>query len=258
VISRLTRQGGRLWLAVLVVSVLLAAAAVWVLAVGSRGYVVAGAESGDPSELSPPVSQPSPVSSASGREGQRDERVPDWPTHQATPPQADGSRAGSPRQLAVPRLALEMPIVPTKVDGAGAMALPPKPTEIGWYAYGPRPGDPQGSAVLGGHLDSREYGIGPLAVLRRLRDGDVIVVRTTTGREAFRVTSVRMIRKQALPLRTLFDRDGQRRLRIVTCGGPYIRFRGGYQDNLVVTAVPDGRTPPDRRVPRAAPGRVQG
>ena len=257
-ISRLTRQGGRLWLAVLVVSVLLAAAAVWVLAVGSRGYVVAGAESGDPSELSPPVSQPSPVSRASGREGQRDERVPDWPTHQATPPPADGSRAGSPRQLAVPRLALEMPIVPMKVDGAGAMALPPKPTEIGWYAYGPRPGDSQGSAVLGGHLDSREYGIGPLAVLRRLRDGDVIVVRTTTGRETFRVTSIRMIRKQALPLRTLFDRDGQRRLRIVTCGGPYIRSRGGYQDNLVVTAIPDGRTPPDRRVPHAAPGRVQG
>ena len=45
-ISRLTRQGGRLWLAVLVVSVLLAAATVWVLAVGGRGYVVAGAESG--------------------------------------------------------------------------------------------------------------------------------------------------------------------------------------------------------------------
>ena len=56
--------------------------------------------------------------------------VPDWPTHQVTPPPAHGSRAGSPRQLAVPRLSLEMPIVPMKVDGAGAMTLPPKPTEI--------------------------------------------------------------------------------------------------------------------------------
>ncbi len=148
--------------------------------------------------------------------------------------------------------------MPMKIDGAGAMALPTKPTEIGWYAYGPRPGDPQGSAVLGGHLDSREYGIGPLDVLRKLRDGDVIVVRTTTGRETFRVTSIRMIRKQALPLSTLFDRDGKQRLRIVTCGGPYIRSRGGYQDNLVVTAIPDERTPPDRRVPRSAPGKVQG
>jgi len=86
----------------------------------------------------------------------------------------------------------------------------------------------------------------------------VIVVRTTAGRETFRVTSIRMIRKQALPLRTLFDRDGQRRLRIVTCGGPYIRSRGGYQDNVVVTAIADVRTPPDRRVPRLAPGKVQG
>jgi hypothetical protein len=135
-----------------------------------------------------------------------------------------------------------MPIVPMKVDGAGAMALPTKPTEIGWYAYGPRPGDPQGSAVLGGHIDTREFGIGPLAGLRRLRTGDVIVVRTTTGRETFRVTSVRLIRKRVLPLHTLFDRDGDRLLRIITCGGPYIRSRGGYQDNLVVTAIPDGRT----------------
>src|SRR6478672_5476889 len=109
-----------------------------------------------------------------------------------------------------------MPILPMMFYFPGSFFFPPTPTEIGWYAYGPRPGDPQGSAVLGGHLDSREFGIGPLAVLRRLRDGDVIVVRTTTGRETFRVTSIRMIRKQALPLRTLFDRDGQRPLRIVT------------------------------------------
>jgi hypothetical protein len=236
--------------------VLLAAVAVWVLAAGSSGYAVAGAESSDPATLPAPV-KPSPVNRASAREGQRDDGVLDWPTRQATPPPADGSRAG-PRQLAVPRLSLEMPIVPMKVDGSGAMALPTKPTEIGWYAYGPRPGDPQGSAVLGGHLDSREYGIGPLAVLRRLHKGDVIVVETTTGRENFRVTSVRLIRKQALPLHTLFDRGGDRRLRIITCGGPYFSSRGGYQDNLVVTAIPAGRIPPDRPAPRSALGKVQG
>jgi hypothetical protein len=41
----------------------------------------------------------------------------------------------------------------------------------------------------------------------------LVVVRTTTGRETFRVTSVWLIRKQALPLRALFDRDGGQRLR---------------------------------------------
>jgi len=158
----------------------------------------------------------------------------------------------------IDRLTLKMPIVAMKVDEAGDMALPKNPDEIGWYSYGPRPGDQQGSAVLGGHVDSREYGIGPLVVLRRVREGDVVMVRTTAGREMFRVSSVRQIRKRALPLRTLFDRDGERRLRIITCGGPYIRSQGGYRDNLVVTAIPEVRTPPDRSVPRLPPGRVQG
>ena len=29
-------------------------------------------------------------------------------------------------------------------------------------------------------------------------------------------------------------------LRVVTCGGDYLRDEGGYQDNIVVTAVPRG------------------
>jgi Sortase domain len=259
VISRPTRQGGRLWLAVLVVSVLMATAAIWLLAVRSPGYVVAEpAGSPDASESSSPARQPPLVSPSSARQQQRNKKDPSWPTHQATPATPDPSSPGSPRTLVIQRLSLKMPIVPMKVDDAGDMALPKNPDEIGWYSYGPRPGGQQGSAVLGGHVDSREYGIGPLVVLRRLREGDVILVRTTAGAETFRVSSVRQIRKQALPLRTLFDRDGERRLRIITCGGPYIRSKGGYQDNLVITAIPEVRTPPDRSVPRASPGRVQG
>jgi hypothetical protein len=131
-----------------------------------------------------------------------------------------------------------MPIVPTTVDDAGLMALPERPNKIGWYSYGPRPGAKSGSAVLAGHIDSRRYGIGPLAGLRRLSPGDEIVVRTATGPISFEVRSVRMIGKRALPVSELFDRAGPPRLRIVSCGGAYLPARGGYQDNLVVTAVP--------------------
>ena len=101
-------------------------------------------------------------------------------------------------------------------------------------------------------------GIGPLIILRRLREGDVVIVRTTAGRETPRVSSVRLIRKQALPLGTLFDREGQGRLQITTCGGPYIPSKGGYRDNLVVTAIPAVRALPDRSAPSSLPGRVQG
>jgi hypothetical protein len=117
------------------------------------------------------------------------------------------------------------------------MAIPARPTEIGWYAYGPRPGSTRGSAVLGGHVDSREYGVGPLSGLKQLRRGGEIIIKTTTGAEGFRVSTVRLINKQNLDLRNVFKREGEPLLQILTCGGPY-RRSGGYQANLVVTARP--------------------
>ena len=63
-------------------------------------------------------------------------------------------------------------------------------------------------------------------------------MRTTTGRETFRVTSVWLIRKQALPLRALFDRDGANACASSPVEGPYIRSQGGYGDNLVVHRAP--------------------
>ena len=64
------------------------------------------------------------------------------------------------------------------------------------------------------------------------------MVQTATGSVTFEVRSVRVISKRALPLNEIFDRDGPPRLRIVSCGGAYLPAQGGYQDNIVVTAVP--------------------
>ena len=104
-------------------------------------------------------------------------------------------------------------------------------------AYGPRPRSAGGSAVLGGHVDSREYGVGPLLGLKQLRRDDEIIIKTTTGRERFRVTTVRLISKQSLDLRNVFKREGEPLLEILTCGGTY-RRSDGYQANVVVTARP--------------------
>lgn len=144
----------------------------------------------------------------------------------------------APRRMLVPRLDLEMPVVATGVREGGQMDLPEKPSEIGWYRYGSRPGDGTGSAVLAGHVDSRRYGVGPLAKLRKLREGDRVVIQSEGGTQAYEVRQVVQISKRAVPLDEVFVRSGPASLRIVTCGGPYDRSRGGYRDNLVVTAVP--------------------
>ena len=218
--TEIRRQGGWRWLTALLVSCLVVMVAGWRLAAATDRpdeQLVALADA--------PVTTPNaPTPSAS--------RAP-----RATQPRAESKEPGQPKMLAIPRLDLKMPITAVTVDDKGAMAVPDRPTDIGWYAYGPRPGSARGSAVLGGHVDSREYGVGPLAGLKELSRGDDISIKTNTGTERYRVSSVRLISKQDLDLREVFNREGEPLLRILTCGGTY-RRSGGYQANVVVTARP--------------------
>ena len=191
-ITEIRRQGGWRWLTALLVSCLVVMVAGWRLAAATDRadeQLVALADA--------PVTTPNaPTPSAS--------RAP-----RATQPRAESKEPGQPKMLAIPRLDLKMPITAVTVDDKGAMAIPDRPTDIGWYAYGPRPGSARGSAVLGGHVDSREYGVGPLAGLKQLRRGDDISIKTNTGTERFRVSSVRLISKQDLDLREVFNARGR-------------------------------------------------
>ncbi|MCG6568644.1 class F sortase [Tessaracoccus sp. ZS01] len=141
--------------------------------------------------------------------------------------------------MMIPSLKIDMPVSPQGVDDIGLMALPPDPAEAGWYRFGPAPGDTQGATVIAAHVDSKELGIGPLADLRRLAPGEVIVVLDATGVEhAYRVESVDSVPRAELDLAQLFARTGTHHLNLVTCGGPYLRDRGGYQNNVIARAVP--------------------
>lgn len=147
----------------------------------------------------------------------------------------------TPKWLTVDVVGLRIPVDPVGVvtEGrlAGQLELPPDPARIGWYRFGPAPSSAHGSVVVGGHLDSRRYGVGPLVRLRRVRPGATVTVEDSRGGiRRYRVTDVRRLAKRTLPVRELFDRDGPAKLQVVTCGGAFDRRRGGYQENLVVTA----------------------
>ena len=147
-------------------------------------------------------------------------------------------RGGRPVRLRVPGAALDARVVPVGVADGRQMRLPDDPRVLGWYRFGAAPRSGTGSVVLAGHVDSREYGVGPLARLSGVRAGDVVEVALGPGRRSsYRVDSVERFDRQALPT-SVFARTGPERLRIVTCTGPYLPEQGGYQQNLVVTAVP--------------------
>jgi LPXTG-site transpeptidase (sortase) family protein len=138
--------------------------------------------------------------------------------------------------VSIPALDLELPVLALGVDDQGLMALPDSAFSLAWYRFGPRPNDPVGATVIAGHVDTAEEGVGPLARLGDLRPGDRIEVVTRRGTVRYGVTSVDRIAKSVLDLPALFSRAGRARLHLVTCGGDYLADRGGYQDNLVVTA----------------------
>ena len=133
---------------------------------------------------------------------------------------------------------IDSAVRPVGVSPDGQMALPPRPEVLGWYRFGPAPGAGTGSVVLAGHLDSKRYGLGPLVGLREVEAGDgVRVTRSDGTAKRYTVLEVRRYDRQALP-EEVFARTGPERLRIITCGGEYLPDEGGYQQNLVVTAVP--------------------
>jgi sortase (surface protein transpeptidase) len=229
VITEVRRQGGWRWLTALLVSCLLVVVAGWHLATATdradEQLVALADAAAAPPNAPTPLASPAPEAATEPRAKSNKPRQPRI------------KEPGQPRMLAISRLDLKMPITAVTVDDKGAMAVPDRPTEIGWYAYGPRPGSARGSAVLGGHVDSREYGVGPLAGLKQLRRGDEIILKTTSGTERFRVSGVRLINKQDVNLREVFKREGEPLLQILTCGGTY-RRSSGYQANVVVTARP--------------------
>jgi sortase (surface protein transpeptidase) len=152
--------------------------------------------------------------------------------------QAAAEALPAPTRFTIERLGIDMPVRSVGVARDGEMALPRTPADVGWYEFGPRPGDPRGATVLAAHLDMPGYGTGPIAAIDSLRRGDVIVVRAGRTSTRYAVSDVRSIRKSQLDLPTLFSRDGAPVLHVVTCGGTFDPEARRYDRNIVVTATP--------------------
>jgi sortase (surface protein transpeptidase) len=147
-------------------------------------------------------------------------------------------QGAAPVRLAVPARGVDTAVDPVGVEPDGQMTIPADVDRVGWYRFGPAPGD-DGSAVIAGHVDDREQGLGAMAPLRDAAVGDEVVLTDAAGAESrWRVVSREVLQKQVLPLDRLFAREGPPRLTLITCGGPFLAEFGSYRDNVVVVAEP--------------------
>lgn len=144
----------------------------------------------------------------------------------------------APVRLRIPGVDLDVPLSPVGVAKDGQMEIPEDADRAGWYRHGPRPGDDAGSAVIAGHVDDLN-GPGAFLSLTDVVEGDDALVELTDGTTLhYVITDRQTVDKRELDLSTLFDRDGDPVLRMVTCTGPWSDRLGHYTDNLVLTAEP--------------------
>ena len=198
----------------------------WVL---TRPSAAAGAPVSE--ALSPEVLPASPSSPAPAPD-----RLPE-PTARPAAPSATPA-APAPVRLVVPELGVDTRVDPVGVEPDGSMTIPADVDRVGWYRFGPVPGA-DGSAVIAGHVDDAEQGLGALVPLRTADVGDEVLVTDAEGSTTrWRVVARDVIRKQVLPLDQLFRREGPPRLTLITCGGPFLPEYRSYRDNVVVVAEP--------------------
>lgn len=128
--------------------------------------------------------------------------------------------------------------VASTVDGE--LVVPEDVRYLGWWDGGAYAGDPFGSAVIAGHVDSKTQGLGFFARLLRARVGDEVTLRGDGHSLRYRISDVRTVNKLVLADdNAIFDQAIDHRLVLITCTGAYDPD-SGYDSNLILYAEPLG------------------
>ena len=143
----------------------------------------------------------------------------------------------APVRLRIPKAGVDTGLERLRADSKGTIATPKHPNEAGWYADGPKPGQP-GPAVILGHVDSKA---GPAVFFHvaELRRSDIVLVdRADHTTVRFAVTQIARVAKTHFPTQRVYSPTLQASLRLITCGGTIDPRTGHYRDNVIVYASP--------------------
>ena len=149
-----------------------------------------------------------------------------------------------PVRIVIPRLGVDAPVDPVGVYEDGSVEIPEDVARVGWYRFGSDPAAGGGSTVIVGHRDGFDQGAGAFYAISALGPGDTVELRLSDGSSRwYEVVAREAVAKELLPSDDIFDEGGPERLTLVSCIGYFDRDDGGYQENVIVTAVPIGNEP---------------
>ena len=155
------------------------------------------------------------------------------------PPSLPG-RVPLPKRLIIPAIKVDAPIINVGIEPSGIMASPDDAAIVGWYEFGPRPGE-SSNAILAGHVDWKGK-IGVFSNLDQLKVGDKIEIQSSPGVSVqFVVESLEQYSTDNAPLEEIFGGTPKATLTLITCGGSYDAIRQEYNDRLIIKARLDDR-----------------
>lgn len=140
--------------------------------------------------------------------------------------------------ISIPALAVTAPIL---IEGPanGALTIPSDVHEVGWDSQTPRPGN-SGVTLLAGHVNWVGQGEGALGAIGQLIPGDRVILDWKGQISNWQISTRPVLSPNTEVHPALFSNQGQPRIALVTCGGPFREIPGvggSYADNVIVEAV---------------------
>jgi sortase A len=149
-------------------------------------------------------------------------------------PTSSRTQYSDPARLIIPSLAIDASVQYLGINTLGNMMAPSNFTDVGWYKYGPAPGN-VGSAVVDGHVDN---GLGLAGVFKNidtLKVGDALEVRTVNGSLLhFTIYNVELYPYKSVPADLLFNKNDGAYLNLITCDGAWVAGQDTYDHRLVI------------------------
>lgn len=138
-----------------------------------------------------------------------------------------------PMGLVIPAIDVSTTVGTLGLQPDGQIMVPATTRAVGWFKYGPTPGQ-LGSSTILGHVDSFK-GPGVFFNLKNLKPGDTLTVTLADHAVThFVVTRVVEYSKSTFPDKLVYGPHGTRVLNLITCGGAFDRATGHYESNIVV------------------------
>ena len=122
----------------------------------------------------------------------------------------------------------------------GELKVPENVRHVGWWDGSALVGDPYGSTVIAGHVDSASGGLGFFSRLLSIKKGERVTLRSGSHSLVYRIVSVKSVSRTRLATTSaVLDQSGEHRMVLITCTGTFRPGRG-YDRNLVVIGKPLG------------------